>query len=92
MNRLTINGTTWSGDLHIANYNSLAKGPAIRFEPHIAVLTVNIIGLKQDELALDTNNCGDAFISQLVNQGIITKPHRTLNSGYCTYPVAKLKS
>jgi hypothetical protein len=91
MIRLTINGKTWKGHILISSYRSLAKGPAIRFDPMIAVLTTNIEGLESDELALDTNNCGDAFIPQLVSQGIITSPHRTLNSGYCTYPVAKLK-
>lgn len=91
MTKMIINGNTWEGTLKIGNYQSLAEGPAIRFEPHIAVLTTNIEGLEHDELALDVNNCGNAFISQLVNQGIITKPHRVLNSGYCTYPVAKLK-
>lgn len=92
MTKMTINGDTWEGTLQIGNYQSLAKGPAIRFEPHIAVLTVNIEGLEHDELALDVNNCGCDIIPQLIDLGIILPPHRRLWSGYVRYPVAKLKS
>lgn len=88
--KLTLNNSLWKGELKYAKYKSLAKSPALTFEPHIATLTVNINGLLSDELALDTNNCGEAFVQELIQQRIILKPHRSLASGYCIYPVARL--
>lgn len=57
----------------------------------IARITVCIAGsmLEEDEIVIDTNNCPWA-IEFIKNNGLGKVTGRTVRSGYCMYPVAKL--
>ena len=42
-----------------------------------------------NEMLLDTNNCGD-LISEMINQKILEPLGYSVPSGYCNYPTAKV--
>lgn len=63
-----------------------------------AVATVN---LPNDPLAmawcslegrvvLDSNNCGEGFVSALLEEGLVELPGASCRSGWCEYPLAAL--
>lgn len=57
----------------------------------IDVLNVWLPGLQPDEVALDTNNCGDDLPQLLERAGVIyPECTQRIRSGFCLYPVYKL--
>jgi hypothetical protein len=62
-------------------------------EGPIACATVNVIPLPKNMIAIDTNNNGEEIVDWLLeNNIIIGKQLRTVESGYCSYPVYRLNS
>lgn len=58
----------------------------------VASFTVNIVDhpLGEDEVIIDTNNCGFEAVTALTDAGIIGTSTGTARSGFCIYPVHKL--
>lgn len=54
-----------------------------------ATITTNIIGLPNDCIAIDTNNCpwAEDFLDDL---GVLIEPLGEIQSGFCEYPVYKI--
>jgi hypothetical protein len=92
--------TKFSGfKIHEVRYNTYTTtgNTAIQLmnnqEGPIACATVNVIPLPKDWIAIDTNNNGEEMVDWLLeNNIIIGKQLRTVESGYCSYPVYRLNS
>lgn len=57
----------------------------------VAKANVFLEGLKPNEVAIDTNNCGYEMVKALQEAGVIgDKAVAAKVSGYCTYPVYEL--
>ena len=57
----------------------------------IAIATVWVEGLKEDEVAIKDYSENSGMLLALVANGIVTAPHREVNSGFVTIPICKLK-
>jgi hypothetical protein len=58
----------------------------------VATCTVNLPDLKSDEIAIKDYSENQGMLDFLLENNIITSPHRYLESGYITnIPVCKLK-
>ncbi len=61
----------------------------VEYGDPVATATAWVPDLKQDEIALRTYEC-DGIDLILIEAGVIEKPHRSIESGYVTMPVAYL--
>ena len=92
----TVKYKEWDCTVSVARY--VSGNPAIRLmdaedgQP-VMTATVNLPGLAMDEIALDTNNGGQEIIKTIKDAELIKEdPIRSIKSGYCDYPVFKLKT
>lgn len=95
MYKLTILGSTRNLRLLLSHYNTGNKAITASLsngEPW-AVLSVNLEGLTQEEVAIKNYSEGEGVYEQLVSYKIIHPAHRFLNSGNVTgIPVCKLNT
>ena len=52
--------------------------------------SVHVQGLGPDEIAIKDYSENEGILDVLVQAGIVSKPHRQVQSGYVTIPVCKL--
>lgn len=53
--------------------------------------TINMPGLKEDEVAVKNYSENEGMLDFLVENGIVHPPHKMEQSGFVTVPVCKLK-
>lgn len=95
---INLNGTVYNCELEIKEYTSGHKALTLRDNTdgsELAVLTKNFpdfIDKKDNVVAIDLNNCGRDVVKSLVDNNII-EPEivAIIPSGYCDYPVYRLK-
>ena len=56
-----------------------------------ATCTVNVEGLKEDEVAIKNYSENEGMLNFLISEGIVEPPHRSVNSGYVKIPICKVK-
>ena len=52
--------------------------------------TVNVDGLKENEVAIKNYSENEGILAVLIREGIIQPPHRYVNSGFVKIPICEL--
>lgn len=90
---LIFAGNTFTGNLQIEKYE-VDGSIAITFnhptKGRFRVPSVWIPGLAPDEVAIKNYSENEGILSQLIEMGIVLKPHRFQKSGWIDIPVCKL--
>ena len=93
-NRITYTNGETSYDLELfrttyANNNNLAVIALIAgTKEHAGTITVNISNMSPTLACIDTNNMPGIF-ETLIKEGIVEDIGYVMESGYCTYPIAR---
>lgn len=65
--------------------------PTIEDGETIAVATVNIEPLEENEVSIKDYSENEGMLQWLIDNGIIEEPHRYIQSGWVRVPICKLK-
>lgn len=59
-------------------------------EPFMTASVSVEIELKADEVAIKDYSENQGILSELIKNGVVSKPHKVINSGFVTIPICKL--
>lgn len=56
----------------------------------VATVTVNVPNLEKDEVAVKSYSENEGMLEIMMGEGIVTPPHRRVQSGWVSIPVCRL--